>query len=177
MWNDNDKIIEIFENCEDGKTKFPCFCPVCNSQSAHVYIHKHNDRHCGIWTWCSNCGATSHLSGNTPQWWKNPDFIDPAQLCADPEYLEQMKDRIDEWVNTIAPTDYVIPPKPFVMENRFDVILREELHGIPAGTSGVIVVKDDFKTLTITFISSDGKKINIQETPEELVKIIEVVNH
>jgi len=175
MWNDNDKIIEIFDTSEDGKTVFPCVCPVCNSHSAHVYFHKHNDRHCGIWTWCSNCGASSHMSGNTPKWWKNPDFIDPTQLCAEPDYLEQLKDRIDEWVNMIAPKDPVKVRKPFVMENRFDVILRNEFYGMPAGTSGVIVIKDDFKTMTIDFIDSNGKKINMHETPEDLEKNVEII--
>ena len=45
MWNDNDRILSIFRNVEDGKSVYPCECPVCNTRNAHIYIHKHNDRH------------------------------------------------------------------------------------------------------------------------------------
>lgn len=173
MWNDNDKIIEIFSKVDENQIVYPCVCPICNKQTAHIYIHKHNDRHCGIWTWCSNCKASSHLSGKTPLWWENPDFVDPAKLCAEPEYLDQMKDKIDEWVNAIVPKDNAKANKPFIMENRFNVILKEELQGIPAGTKGVIVIKDDFKKQTIVFIDAEGKKTNINSHPEDLLNLFE----
>jgi len=175
MWNDNDKIIEIFSKVNDNQIVCPCVCPICHSQTGHVYIHKHNDRHCGIWTWCSNCKASSHLSGKAPIWWENPDFIDSAKLCADPEYLDQLKDKIDEWVNTITPKEHTKTIKPFIMENRFNVVLKEELQGIPAGTTGVLVIKDDFKTQTIVFINTTGKVININCPHEDLLKIVEVI--
>lgn len=175
MWNDNNKIIEIFDKATDRKSKYPCECPICNNQTAHIYVHKHNEQHCGIWAWCSSCKASSHLSGKTPLWWNNPEFVDPAKLCADPEYLDQMKGRIDEWVNDIVPKENTKVDKPFVMENRFNVILKEELQGIPAGTTGVIVIKDDFKAVNIIFIDANGKKININTSPETLLKIIEVI--
>ena len=80
MWNDNDKIMGIFDKANEGGMQFPCQCPVCQKQSAHVYIHRHNDKHSGIWTWCNECGASVHLSGQTPSWWVNPDFVDADQL-------------------------------------------------------------------------------------------------
>ena len=175
MWNDNNKIMVIFDEIENGKTVYPCTCPACEGQTSHVYIHKHNDRHCGIWVWCSKCGAYSHMSGVAPKWWKNPDFIDPAQLCAEPEYLEQMKARIDEWVNTIVPTDVSKSNKPFVMESRFDVVFKEKLKNIPEGTIGTIVIKDDFKTMKIEFIGVDGKAVKLDESPNNLEKIVEVI--
>lgn len=62
------------------------------------------------------------------------------------------------------------------MENRFNVILEEDLQGIPAGTSGSIVVKDDFKTMTIDFIAIGGKRIRIHEEPDSLLKKVKVIN-
>ncbi len=155
--------------------QFPCQCPVCQKQSAHVYIHRHNDKHSGIWTWCNECGASAHLSGQTPSWWVNPDFVDADKLCSDPSYLDETSDQIDKWVNSLVPAKSTEATSPFVMKNRFDVILKEDLQGIPAGTTGTIVVEDDFRTMTIDFIGTDGKAIRIHETPERLLQVVEVV--
>ena len=176
MWNDNDRILSIFRNVEDGKSVYPCECPVCNTRNAHIYIHKHNDRHCGMWAWCSNCGAFSHTSGTAPKWWKNPDFVDSSRLCGEPQYLDQMKESLDDWINAIIPKEVTKSSKPFIMENRFEVILEEDLQGIPAGTSGTIIVKDDFKTMTIDFIAVGGKRIRIHEEPDSLLKKVKVIN-
>lgn len=176
MWTDNDKIMTLFDKANTGETKFPCECPVCQKQSAHIYIHRHNDRHCGVWTWCSECRASSHMSGNTPAWWENPDFVDSSKLCSEPTYLDKMADGIDEWVNQISPKDNAESIAPFVMEDRFNVRLKEDLQGIPAGETGVIVVKNDFKTLTVEFITNDGLTIAIHESSTRLTEIVEVVN-
>jgi len=176
MWNDNDKIMDIFDKVNEDGIKFPCQCPICHHHSAHVYIHRHNDKHCGIWTWCNRCGASAHMSGETPSWWVNPDFVDSAQLCAEPSYLNKMADKIDEWINSLVPTENTISTSPFVMENKFDVILKQELQGLPIGTAGVIVIRDDFKTLKIDFIGADGKTLRINEPPEKLPQIVEVVS-
>ena len=175
MWNDNDKIMAVFDKANEGGTQFPCKCPICQNHSAHVYIHRHNDKHCGIWTWCNECGASAHMSGDTPSWWVNPDFVDAAQLCSDPTYLNKLADKIDGWANSLVPSENTENTSPFVMENKFDVVLKEELQGIPARTSGVIVIRDDFRTVKIDFIGADGKVIRINETPEKLTQIIEVV--
>ena len=29
MWNDNDKIMVVFDKANGGKTQFPCQCPIC----------------------------------------------------------------------------------------------------------------------------------------------------
>ena len=155
--------------------QFPCQCPVCQRHSAHVYIHRHNDKHCGIWTWCNECGASAHLSGQTPSWWVNPDFVDADQLCSDPSYLDEMADKIDKWVNSLVPTKSTVSAVPFVMENRFDVVIKEELQGIPVGTAGTIVIQDSFKTMKIDFIGTDGKTVSIHESPERILQVVEVV--
>ena len=175
MWNDNDKIMKVFDRALTGGTQFPCQCPVCKNHSAHIYIHRHNDRHCGIWTWCKECGASSHMSGETPAWWANPDFVDAAQLSSDPSYLNELADRIDEWANSLVSAETTETVSPFVMENRFNVVLKEDFQGIPSGTTGVIVIRDDFRAVTIDFIDNDGKTIRINETPEKLTQFVEVV--
>ena len=175
MWNDNDIIMGIFDKANEGGMQFPCQCPVCQRHSAHVYIHRHNDKHCGIWTWCNECGASAHLSGQTPSWWVNPDFVDADQLCSDPSYLDEMADKIDKWVNSLVPTKSTVSAVPFVMENRFDVVIKEELQGIPVGTAGTIVIQDSFKTMKIDFIGTDGKTVSIHESPERILQVVEVV--
>ena len=175
MWNDNDQIIGILDKANKGETQFPCQCPVCRNRSAHIYIHRHNDRHCGIWTWCSECGASSHLSGKAPTWWVNPDFVDADRLCSDPSYLNEISDRIDTWVNSLLPTENTDVTTQFVMEDKFKVVLKEEFQGLPAGTTGTIVIRDDFRTVKIDFIGSDGKTVGIHETPERILQVVEVV--
>ena len=175
MWSDNDKITRVFDKAIAGGTQFPSQCPVCQNHSAHVYIHRHNDKHCGIWIWCNKCGASSHMSGETPAWWANPDFVDAAKLCSDPSYLNEMADEIDEWVNSLIPLETTETVSPFVMENRFHVVFKEDVQGIPSGTTGVIIIRDDFRTVKIDFIGTDGKTVCINETPEKLTQIVEVV--
>ena len=175
MWNDNDRIMEIFNKANEGGSQLPCECPVCHNRSAHIYIHRHNDQHCGIWTWCNECGASSHMSGETPAWWVNPDFVDESQLCSDPSYLDGLADTIDKWVNSLMPTENANAISPFVMEDKFEVVLRDNLQGLPAGATGTMVIRNDFKTMTIDFIGADRKKVRIHETPERLLQIVEVV--
>lgn len=175
MWKDNDKIIKILDDINEDDIRFPCSCPICSGKSAHIYIHSHNDNRCGIWTWCDSCEAFSHMSGMPPKWWKNLDIVDATQLCAEPKYLNQMKDSIDEWVNSILPKENRESSKPFVMENKFNVILKENFQGISAGTTGVIVVKDSFKAIEIDFIGTDGKEIRVNEPINNFVKAIEII--
>ena len=86
-----------------------------------------------------------------------------------------MKESLDDWINAIIPKEVTKSSKPFIMENRFEVILEEDLQGIPAGTSGTIIVKDDFKTMTIDFIAVGGKRIRIHEEPDSLLKKVKVI--
>lgn len=86
-----------------------------------------------------------------------------------------MKESLDDWINAIIPKEVTKFSKPFIMENRFEVILEEDLKGIPAGTSGTIIVKDDFKTMTIDFIAVGGKRIRIHEEPDSLLKKVKVI--
>jgi len=115
------------------------------------------------------------MSGETPEWWVNSDFVDASQLCSDPSYLNEMSDKVDEWINSLLPTENVKETSSFVMENKFNVVLKEQLQGIPVGTTGVIVIRDDFRTVTIDFIGNDGKTVRINETPEKLLQIIDVI--
>jgi hypothetical protein len=175
MWHDNDKIVEVYNRTTEGINKFPCECPACNCNSVHVYIHDHGDGHCGIWAWCSECGAFSHMSGQTPTWWKKPMFIDGHELCAEPDYLEAHAIDIDEWVNSLIPTKKTKSYQPYVIEDRFNVIIKNDIQGILAGTRGVMVVKNDLETVKIQFVYEDGQAVDITISQEELLQAIEVL--
>jgi len=175
MWHDNDTIMEIYNAANCGKITFPSTCPVCNNRAAHLYIHKHNNEHSGIWTWCSKCGASSHMSAKTPKWWKNPNFIESDKLCSNPDYLNSLSDKIDEWVTKHIPADSTQTNKPFVMENKFNVCFKDNYSTITAGTIGTLIIKDDFNSMSIFFIDSDNKKIKVDLSPEKLMEIVDVV--
>ncbi len=175
MWIDNDKIMVLYDMVNNEKVHFPCVCPICNKTTAHIYIHRHNDRHSGIWTWCSSCGSYSHMSGETPKWWENPDFIDANQLCSEPEYLEMMSDKIDNWVNNIVPEEKIYSEKTLIIENKFKVRLLTDYQGISAGTIGTLVIKDDFRKIKIDFINAEGKKINLKIQPDKVLSFFEVI--
>ena len=176
MWSNNDKLMEIFDMTNNGKTHFPFACPICNKEAAHVYIHSHDDRHCGIWAWCSSCGSYSHMSGESPNWWKNPDFVDTEQLCSEPDYLETVSDKIDTWINSILPDEKAFPENTLIMENKFKVKLLVDCQDIPAGTTGTLVIRDDFRKITIDFINTEGEMINLKIQPNKVTSIFEVIN-
>ena len=174
MWHDNDGIVQIYNTFIESKMAFPCECPECKSKSAHIYIHNHNDNRCGVWTWCSECGGYSHMSAQTPDWWKNPDFIDGEKLCSEPDYLETRATDIDEWVNDFN-TCKKSKPRHTVIQDRFNVKLKTDIQGIPAGTKGVIVVKNDLKTITVQFICEGGAIIDILLPHDELLNVLEIL--
>lgn len=176
MWNNNDKIMELFYQLNDEKNKFPCVCPICNNQAAHIYIHSHNEKHAGVWMWCSHCESSSHMSINTPNWWENPDFVDEEQLSCEPDYLESLAGKIDEWINNIPAKGNIDSNLAIVMENKFKVKFKKTCREIPAGTVGTIVVRDDFKSVKIEFIGSKGEVINIPNSYEDLTEIVDVIN-
>ena len=175
MWINNDKIMVIFDMANHGKTPFPSVCPICGKKTAHVYVHRHDDRHCGIWTWCGSCGSYSHMSGELPKWWKNPDFVDADQLCSEPEYLETVSDKIDSWVNSILPDENAFTEKPLIMKNKFGVRLLVDYQGLPAGSTGTLVIKDDFKKIAIDFVTTEGKTINLDIQPEKVASVFEIL--
>lgn len=176
MWIDNDKIMVVLDAANEGKSHFPCVCPICEKKSAHIYIHRHDNRHCGIWTWCSSCGSYSHMSGRTPKWWKNPDFVDVNQLCSEPEYLEKISDKIDTWTNNILLDKKAFYEKPLILENKFKVKLLFDYQGIPAGTIGTLIIKDDFKNIKVDFINGESNnKINLKIQSERVTSLFEVI--
>ena len=174
MWRDDDRILAVLDNACEGEIKYPHKCPVCNCPSAHIYIHGHDNKHSGIWIWCSSCNSYAHTSDKTPEWWKNPDFIDESQLCAEPEYLDKIAGDIDEWVNNTIPAGHTVAREPITVADEFKIRLIEEYQGIPAGTTGKLVIKDNFKTMTFDFITTDGEIINLTIQPEKVTEIFEV---
>ena len=175
MWNNNDGIIKVADNINTSEKRFPCKCPVCGKTSAHIYIHDYDKRHCGIWTWCGACGSYSHMSGETPKWWKNPEFINTEQLCSEPEYLDKMSDKIDMWINDAALKGNRCSNEAFVIEDKFKVRLTEEYQEIKAGTIGTLIIRDDLKTMRISFANVKGDEIILDIQPERVKEIFEVI--
>lgn len=104
MWNDsNDTIMNIFDAANEGKATFPACCPICQQKAAHIYMHRHDTMHGGVWLWCSSCHSYAHMSGIIPDWWKNPTYTDENMLDSEPEYLDNIAALIDPWVNSILP--------------------------------------------------------------------------
>ena len=173
MWLDNEKIIEIY-NKLNGNNKFPSECPNCKSESAHIYFHSHKENRCGVWVWCSECGAFAHMSSYTPSWWKNPVFINEDELCSEPTYLESKAVDIDKWVNKLI-SDKTSENQSALIEDRFNVKFKIDIQGIPSGTVGVLVVKNDFKTTITQFVRKNGETVEISLSNEELLKAVEVL--
>lgn len=105
MWQDNnDKIMEILDNIETkDKKSFPAVCPICKKREGHLYFHRNrkNDERGSMWVWCSACQHSAHTMFRVPEWWNDLDGIDIEKLTNYPDYLEENKVCIDEWINDI----------------------------------------------------------------------------
>lgn len=174
MWHDDDKISIVYNVIDNPETLFPSICPICNKQAAHVYVSRHNNQHGGIWAWCSACGASSHMSGIVPLWWQNPDFIDECLLSAEPDYLNSMADRIDSWMNSLPRTENIKKEATFTLVDRFKVVLKAEIQGIPAGSIGTLIISDNFQTKTIQFVPDNGEAFDVDIPPEQLMKFVDI---
>ena len=175
MWKDEkDNMLDILDEIEKGQAKFPTVCPNCGSNSTHIYIQDHGDKHCGVWIWCSECGAYAHMSGQTPNWWKNPVFIDENELCSEPDYLDGKFIEIDEWVNNLV-LGKKIKGTQNIIEDRFKVRLKIDIQELTAGTEGVLVIKNNFKTMQFQFICDCGKVVDIMLSKEELLQAVEIL--
>lgn len=82
------------------RARMPASCPICGSESVHVYFHSHEPgRLGGSWVWCSSCRYYSHGTLRPPTWWQNLEGVELADLTAAPERLEAVAARIDaHWV-------------------------------------------------------------------------------
>lgn len=105
MWQDNDdKIMDILDNIETRNKCFPVICPICGKREGHLYFHRYKKdaEQGGMWVWCSACYHSSHALGRVPEWWENLEKIDFDKLASLPDYLEENKICIDEWINSIG---------------------------------------------------------------------------
>ncbi len=91
-----------------NKKYFPIICPDCGNKAGHLYEHRYEAGKDagGMWVWCSACHNYEHYRARLPKWWKNPDFIEFGKLCHQPDYLEEHKEDIDKWVNSLLLTDW-----------------------------------------------------------------------
>lgn len=103
IWKDgNDKILDLFSEF-DKINEFPAKCPVCGKKSAHLFIDIYNfkTKRSGLWVWCSECYIYSHCSIYAPEYWRNCSLVDCEKLCAIPDYLNDIKEIVDEHANRI----------------------------------------------------------------------------
>ena len=54
-----------------------------------------------MWTWCSACCHSAHVTFRLPEWWENLEQIDFEKISSYPDYLEENKRDIDEWINKL----------------------------------------------------------------------------
>lgn len=102
MWkDDNDNIQKIWHRFIMKSDKYPCICPICGIQSAHIYLHRYKDNKGSAWMWFSECKNCSHGTVIISKWWCDDDFIDLAETASHPDYLESKKEFIDRYVNKI----------------------------------------------------------------------------
>lgn len=99
-WHDDETKFNGFFDI-DADTVFPKLCPICHTESGHIFYYQHGERHAGVWVWCSHCKAYSHGSYISPEWWKNPPFIRLDKLCHEPDYLEENAADVDKWINEL----------------------------------------------------------------------------
>ena len=102
MWKDNnDKIYELWSRLHQSHKRYPCQCPICGYEAAHIYIrrYKDSDNRGAVWMWCSECKEYSHCTVCTPKWWANDDFVDLGKLLHTPDYLESIREQVDNHIN------------------------------------------------------------------------------
>lgn len=71
----------------------------CDSPEIHIHAHKPlSDENKGsAWIWCSHCGCFSHLDRILIHAdWPNNKNVDIHRVCAEPKYLESVKDVVDK---------------------------------------------------------------------------------
>lgn len=104
MWKDADEdIIQLLDARQLRNGCCPRRCPVCQRQSAHVYLHRFNGRRLGSgWAWCSLCQCYVHVRCYIPEWWTNLPAVEENGLAAVPEYLEGLKDSLDAHINSFT---------------------------------------------------------------------------
>ena len=102
MWkDDNDSIEKLWYQFIAKSSRYPSVCPICGKKSAHIYLHRFKDNKGSVWIWCSECKNCSHGTMVIPKWWCDDDFIDLTKTASHPDYLENEKKWIDNYVNEI----------------------------------------------------------------------------
>ncbi len=102
MWkDDNDDIEKLWHRFIIKSDRYPCICPVCGNISAHIYLHRYKESKGSVWMWCSKCKNCSHGTMIIPNWWNDDNFIDLDKTASHPDYLENKKILIDNYVNKI----------------------------------------------------------------------------
>jgi hypothetical protein len=105
VWNDNDdRIFDVFSFITEGNViNAPVKCPICEENQVHIHMHRYVDTEekGAIWIWCSTCHVCTHGTLRLPSWWENNRDIVIDRLESHPNYLENIKDLVDEHLNSL----------------------------------------------------------------------------
>lgn len=104
-WDDSkDEILDIADILEGNeKIEVPLKCPICELNTAHLYMHRWEDDRGTIWAWCSNCKTCTHASRRIlPSWWKNSEFINTSELTSHPIFLNEKSELIDNHLRSLC---------------------------------------------------------------------------
>lgn len=99
MWSDDRNL--IMDLLDEGEGNFPKVCPCCGEKDGHIFFYKNKEfeQLGSAWAWCGRCKEYSHSRHVIPKWWKNMGNVELSYLHAKPDYLNEIKNDIDKWVN------------------------------------------------------------------------------
>lgn len=96
--------MDILDYVDKNKfEQFPVACPICGNKDGHIFFYRYksgSDKG-SMWVWCSKCRHTAHAMFKLPEWWKNFKKVEVNRLTNLPDYLEENKKDIDEWINKL----------------------------------------------------------------------------
>ncbi len=187
MWHDdNDDIMKLYNLLEEHEiyNPLPAVCPVCGSQSGHIYLHRYDEEHHGgSWVWCSNCHSYSHASFRVPEWWRNLSLFSILDLHAVPDNLDQKAQYIDDFVNKLLAihSDKILKETPCdLICEKCGTPMVKELPDDRVGTYGIICPNCDCGSVTTYTdpIVTDQTQYSIVllEGNESSVEVIRAVN-
>jgi hypothetical protein len=99
QWHDGDPaqlLLRYLDSPLESLRTPPLQCPSCQAMACHVFFLRHTSNGFGGgWVWCSSCRLFVHARVKVPTWWVNSDAVDPDDLAAIPEALENVVSAVD----------------------------------------------------------------------------------
>lgn len=100
-WNNDNNIYKSYISSTNNDVKnFSFICSVCGRKDLHIFFHRwrKNDLKGSGWIWFSYCKSFDHGRFTLPNHWENFEKINPENLKYEPNYLEEIKNCIDEYI-------------------------------------------------------------------------------